>query len=206
MARGEYDDQPQAPDLGASVQLENSETLEGSAGTDSLDAGYVPPDRPYGLDEDGVTGAGMRDGDTLEQRLLREQGDEPVDADRSGRIVIADEGAALETPDALAAEDVGIDGGAASAEEAAMHDIGDDSVGGTQVGPGGAPVETEPPVADSPYLADPELDASLAADPEADRARDEAVRDVAEAGDLLVPETPATEAGGLDDRVEDRVE
>ena len=202
---GDHEDQPDAPDLGAAVQLESEETLEGTG--DALDAGYVPPDRPYALDEDGVTARGMREGDTLDERLRREQADDaPADAGRAGRLVIVDEGAALETPDAGDAVDVGIDGGAASAEEAAVHEV---------PGPG-APVETEPSVAASPALADPELDASLAADPLADRARDEAERDEREdragagpgsgrrglaAGIDAVPETggAAAPASGRDD-------
>jgi hypothetical protein len=69
--------------------------------------------------------------------------------------------------------DVGVDGGAAGAEEAAVHEI-DDAVIGT-----GAPVETEPSVADVPALADPELEAALAAgDPQAERAREQAGRDL----------------------------
>jgi hypothetical protein len=179
MARQDDEHQPQAPDLGASVQLETAESLEDTVDSDPLDAGYVPPDRPYLLDEDGVTGAGMRDGDTLDQRLSREQDVEPADPDRAGRLVIADEGAALETPDALAAVDVGIDGGAAAAEEAAVHEVPD-----TGVGTGGPPLETEPSVADAPELADPELEAALAADtaaadPGAERAERQARRDMA---------------------------
>jgi hypothetical protein len=156
MAQHAREDQAQAPDLGASVQLDG----------DPLDAGYVPPDRPYALDEDPA-------GDTLDDRLQREQGEEPTDPDRSGRITIAGEGAALETPDAMDGVDVGVDGGAAGAEEAAVHEI-DDAVIGT-----GAPVETEPSVADVPALADPELEAVLAAgDPQAERAREQAGRDL----------------------------
>ena len=102
------------------------------------------------------------------------QGEEPTDPDRSGRITIAGEGAALETPDAMDGVDVGVDGGAAGAEEAAVHEI-DDAV----IGTAGAPVETEPSVADVPALADPELEAVLAAgDPQAERAREQAGRDL----------------------------
>ncbi|HWM59453.1 MAG TPA: DUF5709 domain-containing protein [Pseudonocardia sp.] len=167
MAQDAREDQAQAPDLGASVQLEPSESLEGPLDGDPLDAGYVPPDRPYALDEDPA-------GDTLDDRLRREQGEEPVDPDRSGRITIAGEGAALETPDAMDGVDVGVDGGAAGAEEAAVHEI-DDAV----IGTAGAPVETEPSVADVPALDDPELEAALAAgDPQAERAREQAGRDL----------------------------
>ena len=42
----DYEPQPEAPDLGSSVQLETSESLVSPPGVDGLDAGYVPPDRP----------------------------------------------------------------------------------------------------------------------------------------------------------------
>jgi hypothetical protein len=181
MAPHEPDTQPQAPDLGASVQLESGESLEDLTDGDPLDAGYVPPDRPYGLDEEGVTGAGMAAGDSLDERLRRERGEETAaDPDRAGRLTVADEGGGLERPDALAAVDVGVDGGAAGAEEAAVHEI-DDVV----VGTGGAPLETEPSVAEVPELADPELEAALAAgDPGAEQAREQADRDLLD-GDPL---------------------
>lgn len=173
MALRDQETQPQDPDLGASVQLETGETLEDIGDSDALDAGYVPPDRPYLLDEDGVTGAGMRDGDTLDQRLDREQDVAYTDPDRAGRIVVQDATGAVSTPDALQGEDVGIDGGAASAEEAAMHERVDGRIGDV-----GAPVETEPSVADDPSLRDPELEASLAADPAEDEAAEAARRDL----------------------------
>ena len=47
--------------------------------------------------------------------------DGEVGDDRSGRLVSPDEGAHSDTEKDLVAGDVGIDGGAASAEEAAMH-------------------------------------------------------------------------------------
>lgn len=61
-------------------------------------------------------------------------GDEDVDGlglddgpdPRSGRLVAEDEGAHSDTEDELVATDVGIDGGAASAEEAAVHTVDDD--------------------------------------------------------------------------------
>lgn len=180
MAQRDIEPQPEAPDLGASVQLESAEHLAGPPDSRTgLDAGYVPPDRPYALDEDGVTARGMQEGDTLDQRLAREQPDvlDGADTDRAGRITMADEGAALETPDALQGVDVGIDGGAASAEEAAVH----------VVDVPGAPVEVEPSLADSPALADPELDLALGDDPLADRAREQAAEDVRADGDAITP-------------------
>jgi hypothetical protein len=194
MAQREYEEQPEAPDLGASVQLENDEQLVGPPGGDPLDAGYVPPDRPYVSEEDGVTGRGMREGDSFEQRLAREQPeDQPFDADRAGRLSGAEQGAALETTDDITAVDVGIDGGAASAEEAAMHETTD---------PAG-PLAVEPSLADLPELDDPELERSLAEDPGAERAEWEAARDGADlaAGIDAVPDAAgaAAPASGRDD-------
>jgi hypothetical protein len=188
MAQREYEEQPEAPDLGASVQLENDEQLVGPPGGDPLDAGYVPPDRPYAVEEDGVTGRGMREGDSFEQRLAREQPEEqPVDADRAGRLSGADQGAALENSDDISAVDVGIDGGAASAEEAAVHETTDPV----------RPVEAEPSLADLPELDDPELDRSLADDPLADRAEQEAARDGwGEGPDLAARIDAAPDAAG----------
>jgi uncharacterized protein DUF5709 len=184
MAQRDYEEQPEAPDLGASVQLETSQDLVGPpSGAQPLDAGYVPPDRPYALDEHGTTGQEMADGESMDARLAREvPDDQPADPDRAGRITIADQGAALETPDDMAAVDVGIDGGAASAEEAAVH-LSDDPV---------APVEVEPSVADAPELDDPEVEAALADDPLAERAQREAAGDALAGGDDL--------AGGIDGR------
>ncbi|HXV92937.1 MAG TPA: DUF5709 domain-containing protein, partial [Pseudonocardia sp.] len=158
----------EAPDLGASVQLESSETLAGPAGDrDGVDAGYVPADRPYVLDERGVTAEGQREGDTLDERLAREQPEDlPSDPDRAGRLQMAGEGAALETSDSVAAEDVGISGGAASAEEAAMHYVDADALSGVgpdldDAGPGGAETlggdraEPDPARPDDPYDLDP---------------------------------------------------
>jgi hypothetical protein len=178
MAQRDYEEQPEAPDLGASVQLESDQQLVAPPGDrDGLDAGYVPADRPYVLDEDGVSARGMRAGDTLDQRLRRERREEPVDPDRAGRLTVSGEGAALERPDAMDGVDVGIDGGAASAEEAAVHVID---------GPG-APIEAEPSLAESPALDDPELDDALGGDPLAERARQEAADDVRADGEVFGP-------------------
>ena len=130
MAQRDYEDQPQAPDLGAAVQLETAESLVGPAdGNDAIDAGYSPPDRPYALDDDELTVAGQRDGETLDERLARELPEEvPVDADRAGRLADPEQLGLMERTDAIEGQDVGVDGGAASAEEAAVHvvDLGTD--------------------------------------------------------------------------------
>ena len=73
MAQRDYEEQPEAPDLGATVQLETGESLVGPAdGNDAVDAGYSPPDRPYALDDDELTVAGQAAGETLDERLAGE--------------------------------------------------------------------------------------------------------------------------------------
>ena len=123
MAQRDYEEQPEAPDLGAAIQLETSESLVGPPGdVDALDAGYSPPDRPYALDDDELAVAGQREGETLDERLAREvPEDVPVDVDRAGRLADPEQDGAMGRTDAIEGQDVGIDGGAASAEEAAVH-------------------------------------------------------------------------------------
>ncbi|MQA16042.1 MAG: hypothetical protein GEV09_18395 [Pseudonocardiaceae bacterium] len=141
MEEREHEEQPEAPDLGASVQAETSETDVGPPGGDPLDAGYIPPDRPYGLDDD-VTPAAMHEPETVDSRLARERPDvtdesyEPAASDagqlagdeRSGRLAPAEdtaiEGTAADaSTGSTDARDTGLGGGAAAAEEAAMHDL-----------------------------------------------------------------------------------
>lgn len=187
MAQRDYEEQPEAPDLGAAVQLDTSDTLAGPAGdVDGLDAGYVPPDRPYVLDDDDVTVEGQREGDTLDERLAREEPEEvPVDTDRAGRLTDDGQGAALERADATEAEDVGISGGAASAEEAAVHvvDLGTD----LDPDEGQAPVDDE-------IAAE-----TLAGDPEADAARVDAARDLRATDEGSAQPVDDPETGVADD-------
>jgi hypothetical protein len=136
------DEVPEEPDLGASVQLESGETLDGEPGTDGLDAGYVSPNRPFGLDDPDTTPEGQRQRETIDDRLAREIPDDTGGAatapgpdvtegeiaseagqGRSGRLTAAEPDPDQVPGRSLAAEDVGIAGGAASAEEAAVHDI-----------------------------------------------------------------------------------
>ena len=53
-------------------------------------------------------------------------GDEEVGGRRSGRLMAPEEGAREDTESELVAEDMGIDGGGSSAEEAAVHIIEDE--------------------------------------------------------------------------------
>jgi hypothetical protein len=167
MAQRDYEDQPEAPDLGAAVQLDTSDTLAGPVGDiDGLDAGYVPPDRPYVLDDDEVTAAGQLDGDSLDERLAREEPEDvPVDVDRAGRLADPEQLGAMERTDAMDAQDVGIDDGAASAEEAAVHVV--DLGSAPDVDDRGEPAVDDQAVAET-----------LAADPDADAARVDAARDM----------------------------
>jgi hypothetical protein len=117
--------------------LDPSDTLEGDPGDDPLDAGYVPPDRWSAGERFGTTLTEEREGESLDQLLGEEEPDvdpyteedlpqdAPLASDyaepRAGRLVTEDEGAHPDTESDLVARDFGIDGGAASAEEAAVH-------------------------------------------------------------------------------------
>ncbi len=136
---------PEEPDLGAAIQLESGETLDGPPGTDAMDALYVAPNKPFGLDDPAVTPEGQRQGETLDERLGREVPDDvegvasapdptadDLDSEagqvRAGRLT-ADALAADTAPtDVLEADDAGISGGVASAEEAAVHVIDEDEL------------------------------------------------------------------------------
>ncbi|MFE2430351.1 DUF5709 domain-containing protein [Streptomyces sp. NPDC059373] len=125
--------------------LEPEDTLDQHGVDQVLDEGYSPPERPWGVNKTGVTAEGQRRGESLDQRLAEELPDIPapegddlgdawdtdgelvddeVGADRAGRLVAPDEGVHYET-EGLVGRDVGIDGAAASAEEAAVHVIPD---------------------------------------------------------------------------------
>lgn len=137
MPKSEYEDQPVAPDLAAVLDEQAEYSMAGPAGTDLHDAGYAPPDRPYALDDDqATTYGGVGQGDTLDERLHRERPDVDVDTppsgaegDRAGRLA-----AYADAPDtwnaaSLDAVDVGVSGGAATAEEAAVHVLPADEMG-----------------------------------------------------------------------------
>jgi hypothetical protein len=106
-----------------------------------LEQGYSPPEKPRGLDAFGTTMSEERQGETLDQRLAQEEPDPAMQVDlgadgtagdedfvagevgdaRAGRLVAPDAGGSADLEKDLVASDVGIDGAAASAEEAAMH-------------------------------------------------------------------------------------
>lgn len=129
-------------------QLPGEDTL-GSDGApddvvDELDRGYSPPEGWSAAEGYGNTPYEEAVGESFEQRLAQEEpeGDvEPLEPDeqsesaiddgqvgreRAGRLVAPDEGAHPDVEKDLIGTDVGIDGAAASAEEAAMHVIDDD--------------------------------------------------------------------------------
>ncbi|HUZ53479.1 MAG TPA: DUF5709 domain-containing protein [Streptosporangiaceae bacterium] len=124
-------------DLEDDGTLDASDTLEGDPGDDPLDQGIVPPDRWSAGEGFGTTLAEERAGESLDQLLAEEEpepdpyaeadsGGEPDDAGleqepRSGRLVAQDEGTHSDAEPDLVARDVGIDAGAATAEEAAVH-------------------------------------------------------------------------------------
>jgi hypothetical protein len=82
---------------------------------------YGAPDHESGLVEDRV-GGDDPDSIAAEDDWI---GDGEVGDERAGRLVAPDEGLGSDEEKDLLGEDVGIDGAAASAEEAAMHVIDD---------------------------------------------------------------------------------
>ena len=126
-------------------QLSAEDTLSDRGLADALDEGYSPPEKPLGLNAFGVTQAEAQRGESWDQRLRQEEPDpaarldlddygtttesgeffdaEEVGDRRAGRLVAPDEGWGEDQEKDEIGSDVGIDGGAASAEEAAMHII-----------------------------------------------------------------------------------
>jgi hypothetical protein len=134
-----YGDEP-AEDDGV---LEPSDSLDGDDLTaDVLDTGIDAGEGYRGATRYGTTADEERHGESLDQLLAEEEPevtgdaewtdeDDPQDDDhtpeaRSGRLVAPDEGAHGDDEGDLVASDVGVDGGAAGAEEAAVHVIEDD--------------------------------------------------------------------------------
>lgn len=122
-------------------QLQPEDTLDDRGVDDALDEGYVPRDGWSAGQGYGNTAAEEARGESLDQRIAQEQPDiDPnndtwVDDDlndgevgdlRSGRLVAPDEGVGEDDEAASIASDVGIDGAAATAEEAAMHIVPED--------------------------------------------------------------------------------
>ncbi|WP_030900139.1 DUF5709 domain-containing protein [Streptomyces sp. NRRL F-5126] len=134
--------------------LRSQEELDEDEIGDYLDAGYSPAERPLAVREWGITERESHGHESLSRRLAREEkpvdrlegeGDFPGDttdtdgeiiddqvgAERSGRLVAWDTdvtGVAYDGDDYWA-RDVGTDGGAASAEESAVHIVDPDQYG-----------------------------------------------------------------------------
>ncbi|MFF2114681.1 hypothetical protein CJ179_18850 [Rhodococcus sp. ACS1] len=122
-------------------QLQPEDTLVDRGVDDVLDEGYSPPEKPLGLNAFGTTAAEQREGETLDQRLAEEEPDPAFEEDenveilddnevgrqRSGRLLAENEGVGEDEEKDLVAFDIGIDGGAASAEEAAVHIVDEES-------------------------------------------------------------------------------
>jgi hypothetical protein len=129
-------------------QLQPEDTLIDRGIDDILDEGYSPPERPYGRGAFGPS-------ESIDQHLAEEEPDplsrigDPLDEEeqarsdeaereiefpqrqevgrvRAGRLVAPNRGFGEDIEAELVAEDVGISGGAASAEEAAIHIIDDE--------------------------------------------------------------------------------
>ncbi len=132
-----------------------SDTLTGDPGDDPLDRGVAAPERWSAGMRFGTTAGEQQGGESLDALLAEEEPDTPADLDdedpedfagdpdvadedvdglllddgpdpRAGRLVADDEGAHPDTEADLVAHDTGIDGGAASAEEAAVHVVDED--------------------------------------------------------------------------------
>jgi len=123
-------------------QLQPQDTLDDRGVDDVLDEGISPAEKLRGSNAKGTTAREAEEGETIDDRLRQEEPevweeaeaesradilDGPVGGEvgnaRAGRLVAPDEGAHEDTEKDLIAEDEGIDGAGASAEEAAVHVI-----------------------------------------------------------------------------------
>jgi Family of unknown function (DUF5709) len=130
--------------------LDASDTLDGAPGDDPLDRGVATPERWSAAMRFGATAQEQEEGESLDQLLAEEEPDIGTDPDddrpdrdwdenatdqdmvrlasdegadpRAGRLVSEDDDWTVEDPD-LTAHDSGVDGGGATAEEAAVHVI-----------------------------------------------------------------------------------
>ena len=134
------DDEDQPQSTGDSL-VDDDRGLE-----EPLDEGYSPPEKWSAGQRYGNTPLEEEMGESLDQRLEQEDpepdpyeaaaeeaedpdlGQAQVGAERAGRLVEPDEGVRDDTEKDLVAEDVGIDGAGAGAEEAAVHVIDEDDV------------------------------------------------------------------------------
>lgn len=120
-------------------------------GPDPYDEGWSPPERPLGVEHRGTTASEQHQGESLDERLAEEIPDDDAAAwdgigdlrggdgealdgqvgdARAGRLVALDADGDYDSGRYATAVDVGIEGGAASAEEAAIHLVPDDDTYG----------------------------------------------------------------------------
>ena len=101
-----------------------AEEEEEGESLDQLLAEEEPDDEGSGIDDEVPESSGDDEdaGDEYVDGLLLDDGQDP----RAGRLVAEDEGAHSVSEGDLVARDEGIDSGAATAEEAAVHVVEDD--------------------------------------------------------------------------------
>lgn len=122
-------DVPDPEFTGDTDQHDPEDTLIDRGVDDYLDEGYTVPERPR-PNHWGETAYEAEVGETSDMRLAQEEPEvwerEPVtDEDRAGRLA-ADPRTFEDRINDVYALDEGIDGGAASAEEAAVHVVDED--------------------------------------------------------------------------------
>jgi hypothetical protein len=124
-----------------SDQIQPEDSLDDRGVDDVLDEGFSPPER----ETDHLKHP--EGGESLEERLdeeepevwARDEAEQDADildgdvggevgVERTGRLIAPDEGAGEDVDSEMTAEDEGIDGAGASAEEAAMHTISDEEI------------------------------------------------------------------------------
>jgi hypothetical protein len=133
--------------------LDSSDTLAGPPGDDPLDRGVVTPERWSAAIRSGGTAEEQEAGESLDELLAEEEPDvgagddedEPGDLDenalddavrrsrrgdgpdeRAGRLIAGDNDADIPDDAETVGYDAGVDSGGATAEEAAVHVLGDD--------------------------------------------------------------------------------
>ncbi|MFX4271524.1 DUF5709 domain-containing protein [Propionibacteriaceae bacterium Y1685] len=142
-------DNEQVPDESEQLdQIQEGDSLVERNVDDVLDEGVIAPDDWSPAQGYGNTAAEQEAGETIDQRIKQEIPDRGVDGlpeestsnvdavdpdaewvdeevgdTRAGRLVDADTDAGVDVESELVGDEVGIDGGAASAEEAAVHVI-----------------------------------------------------------------------------------
>jgi hypothetical protein len=122
-----------------SDQIQPEDSLVDRGVDDVLDEGISPAEKLQGSVAKGTTVNEQRQGETIDERRRQEEVDvdleptgdddefdDPADrfagGERAGRLVAPDQGLYEDVDPEAVADDVGIDGGAAAAEEAAMYE------------------------------------------------------------------------------------